>query len=218
LDVWPLSDGSCWEEIRFGWTSGPPCGEEVVIRRVVDPSRRPDRGLRAVGLGGDATDGIHALDARDLAERAGWPDGLRVEEEPGDGIGRRRVDTFLQRAAEQGLRIREYTVPAGGSVQCTVAADDNLLIGRLAANLSAANRVDLSFCDVRGVERLRMSDIPVHAGAGSVVLQYPITYAKAAPSETQVARLVTYDDAGAERLLGEYTFHHTRTLPGPGAW
>jgi len=127
-------------------------------------------------------------------------------------------DTFLQRAAEQGLRIREYTVPAGGSVQCTVAADDNLLIGRLAANLSAADRVDLSFCDERGVERLRMTDIPVHAGAGSVVLQYPITYAKAAPSETQVARLVTYDDAGAERLLGEYTFHHTRTLPGPGAW
>ena len=126
-------------------------------------------------------------------------------------------DTFLQRAAEDGLRIREYAPPAGGSVHCTVAADDDLLIGRLAANLSAANRVDLSICDEHRVERLRMPDIPVHSAAGSVAFQYSITYAKAAPSETMIARLVTFDDLGAERLLGEYTFHHTRTLPGPGA-
>jgi hypothetical protein len=45
-----------------------------------------------------------------------------------------------------------------------------------------------------------------------------IAYAKAAPSETMIARLVGFDDAGGERLLGEYTLHHTRTLPGPGAW
>jgi hypothetical protein len=127
-------------------------------------------------------------------------------------------DTFLQRAAKEGVRIREYAPPAGGSVQCTVGADDDILIGRLAANLSAANRVDLSICDERGVERLRMPDIPVHSGAGSVAFQYSITHAKAAPSETTIARLVTFDDLGTERLLGEYTFHHTRTLPGPGAW
>src|SRR5947209_5723852 len=76
------------------------CGEEVVVRRVVDASRRPDRGLGAAGPGGDATDGIHALDARDLAERAGRTDGLRGEEQPGDGIGRWRVGTFLQRAED----------------------------------------------------------------------------------------------------------------------
>jgi hypothetical protein len=33
-----------------------------------------------------------------------------------------------------------------------------------------------------------------------------------------IARLVTFDEAGGEQLLGEYTFHHTRSLPGPGAW
>jgi hypothetical protein len=33
-----------------------------------------------------------------------------------------------------------------------------------------------------------------------------------------IARLVAFDDSGRERLLGEYTFHHTRTLPGPSAW
>ena len=33
-----------------------------------------------------------------------------------------------------------------------------------------------------------------------------------------IARLVAVDETGGERLLGEYTFNHTRTLPGPGAW
>jgi len=33
-----------------------------------------------------------------------------------------------------------------------------------------------------------------------------------------IVRLVTVDEAGTERLLGEYTFNHTRSLPGPGAW
>jgi anaerobic C4-dicarboxylate transporter len=30
-----------------------------------------------------------------------------------------------------------------------------------------------------------------------------------------IARLVAFDEAGGERLLGEYTFNHTRSLPGP---
>jgi hypothetical protein len=127
-------------------------------------------------------------------------------------------DTFLQRAAEQGLRVREYAPPPGGGVQCTVTAEDDILIGRLAANLSGAKRVDLCFCDERGVEQVRFPDIPVHPGTGSVAFQESITSAKAAPSYKMIARLVALDAAGVERVLGEYTFNHTRTLPGPGAW
>lgn len=127
-------------------------------------------------------------------------------------------DAFLQRAAEEGLRVREYALPPGGSVQCTVTADDDVLIGRLAANLSGATRVDLCFCDAHGVEQLRLPDIPVRAGASSVVYQESMTFAKAAPTNTMIARLVTFDERGSERLLGEYTFNHTRSWPGPGAW
>jgi hypothetical protein len=127
-------------------------------------------------------------------------------------------DAFLKRAAEEGLRVREYAPPAGGSVQCTVTAEDDILVGRLAADLNVAKRVDVCFCDERGVERGRLTDIPFHSAAGSVAFQQPIAYAKAAPSETLIARLVAFDDSGRERLLGEYTFNHTRTLPGPGAW
>ena len=127
-------------------------------------------------------------------------------------------DAFLKRAAEDGLRVREYAPPPGGGVECTVTADDDILIGRLASNLSRAKRVDLCICDQRGVERVRLPDIPFDPGAGSIAFQQSITYAKSASSETMIARLVSMDDAGVEHLLAEYTFNHTRTLPGPGAW
>lgn len=127
-------------------------------------------------------------------------------------------ETFLQRAAEEGLHIRQYAPPPGGGVQCTVTAEDDILIGRLAADLSGAAQVDICLCDDRGVEQFRLQDIPVHAGASSVVLQESIAFAKTAPSNKMIVRLVTFDEAGSERLLGEYTFNHTRSLPGPGAW
>lgn len=126
-------------------------------------------------------------------------------------------DSFLKRLAQDGLRIREYAPPTGGGVECTVTAEDNLLIARLAANLSEANRVDLCICDERGAEQLRLPDIPVQYGASEVVYQESITFAKAMPTSKIIARLVTFDDAAGERLLGEYTFNHTRSLPGPGA-
>ena len=127
-------------------------------------------------------------------------------------------DAFVQRAAEDGLRVREYAPPSGGSVQCTATEDDDLVMGRLAANLSGARRIDLCLCDEQGVERLRLLDIPFRADAPSVVLQESISWMKASPTGMQIARLLAVDDTGAERLLGEFTFHHTRTLPGQGAW
>lgn len=127
-------------------------------------------------------------------------------------------DAFLQRAAEEGLRVRQYSPPAGGSVQCTVTPQDDILIGRLAANLAGARRVDLSLCNQHGVEQLRMADIPFNSETGNVIVQQSITYAKAAPSETLIVRMFDQDEAGSERLIGEYTFNHTRTMPGPPAW
>lgn len=127
-------------------------------------------------------------------------------------------EEFLKRAAEEGLRVREYAPPRGGSVQCTVKAEDDLLIGRLAANLSGAKRVDLCICDPNGIEQLRLPDIPVHRGASEIIYQESITFAKAMPTSKMIARLVALDETGSERVLGEYTFDHTRSLPGPGAW
>ena len=127
-------------------------------------------------------------------------------------------DSFLKRLADEGLRIREYAPPAGGGVQCTVTAEDDFLIARLVANFTGARRVDLCLCDERGVEQGRMPDIPVQYGASNVVYQESISWAKAMPTSKMIARLVTSDEVGGERLLGEYTFNHTRSLPGPGVW
>lgn len=127
-------------------------------------------------------------------------------------------DTLLQRLAEDGARIREYAPPAGGSVRCTVAADDTLVVGRLAADLAGAQRVDLVVCDEHGHERRRLPDIPIGAGTARVLFHESTAFIKAAPTFTMVLRLVAVDDATGERLLGEYTFDHTRTLPGEGAW
>jgi hypothetical protein len=127
-------------------------------------------------------------------------------------------DSFLKRATDDGLRVRQYTPPPGGAVQCTVTEEDDILIARLSASLSGAKRVDLSICDEHGVEQERLPDIPVNSAAGSVLLQESITFAKAAPTHKMIARLVAIDEGGGELLLGEYTFNHTRSLPGPGAW
>jgi len=98
-----------------------------------------------------------------------------------------------------------------------VSADDDLLVARLAADLTTAARVDLSLCDPRGVEHQRIADIPVRTETGAVVCQQSITWAKASPSATMIARLLAVGEKGDERLIGEYTFHHTRTIPGsPG--
>jgi len=82
--------------------------------------------------------------------------------------------------------------------------------------LGGLSRIDLCICDEHGVERLRLPDIPLQSGAGDVIYQESISYAKAMPTSKMIARLVTFDAAGSERVLGEYTFRHTRTLPGPG--
>lgn len=125
---------------------------------------------------------------------------------------------LVSRAAEAGARIREYAPPRGGSVQCTVSADDDMLLARLAADVVRAGQVDLSWCDLGGTEHRRMVDIPVDQGTGDVVCQQSIAWAKASPTASMVARLLAIEPSGTERVLGEYTFHHTRTIPGPPGW
>jgi hypothetical protein len=127
-------------------------------------------------------------------------------------------DQFVKHAAETGLRVREYAPPSGQSIYCTVAAADDLLVARLAADLTGTSRVDLSWCDPLGTEHQRLVDIPVPADAGDVIYQQSITWAKSSPTMSMIARLLAVDDKGGERLLGEYTFHHTRTIPGPPGW
>jgi hypothetical protein len=127
-------------------------------------------------------------------------------------------EEFINHAVENGRRVRQYDFAPGQSVPCTISADDDLLVARLAADLSGVNQVDLSFCDLQGIERHRMTDIPVRTDAGRVILHESAVFGKTSPSMTMVGRLLAVGADGGERLLGEYTFQHTRTIPGPPGW
>ena len=129
------------------------------------------------------------------------------------------ADDLVQHVVSAGRRVRTYAVASGETVACTVSADDEFLVARLAVELRDAGRVDLSFCDAAGVERQRMSDIPVSRDGRR--RPFPGVRSRSrrrGPSATMIARLLAVDVGGAERLLGEYTFHHTRTIPGPPGW
>jgi hypothetical protein len=128
------------------------------------------------------------------------------------------ADEFIRHAAESGQRIRQYDFAPGQTVACTISADDDLLVARLAADLSGVERVDLSFFDPKGNERHRMVDIPVRADMARVIFHESAVMGKKSPTTSMVARMLSIGQDGSERLIGEYTFHHTRTIPGPAEW
>ncbi|HTN50611.1 MAG TPA: hypothetical protein VMK32_14385 [Burkholderiaceae bacterium] len=117
-------------------------------------------------------------------------------------------DAFVQRLAARGLRLRQYHVPHNGSVHCTVAPDDDLLITRLAAPLLGIERLDLERVGTGGSSDLeRLCDVPFDAAAGEVVFTLPMQRIRALPETTVRIRLIAPAPSG-ERLVGEYTLHH----------
>ncbi len=117
-------------------------------------------------------------------------------------------ELFLERAAQQGLRVRQYSPPAGGKVDCTVTAKDDLLIGRLAADLTRVKRLDMCFCDAAGTEQMRFRDIPFGPARSEVIFNYPIEPARSLQASVLLVKLVAVDEQG-DRLLDQYTFNHT---------
>jgi hypothetical protein len=119
------------------------------------------------------------------------------------------TDAFLVRLAAHGLRLREYRVPCNGSVHCTVAPDDDLLVSRLEAPLAGVEQVDavlLNFDEAAGQQRLR--DIPFNRSTGEVVLTPGTKNIRAAGAHTARVQLLAVDRQ-SERLIGDYTFIHT---------
>ena len=189
--------------------------------RPIDPAMLADYWIGIMAAPEEEAVEMHLFECDHCGDRLrqviGLADGIRKLAREGS-LRMIVSDVFLQRVAESGIAVREYRIPPGGSVECTVTAEDDILIGRVAANLSGAKRVDMCICNENGIEQLRLRDIPVHSGRSSVAFQESISYLKSAPSMKMVMRLVGFDDEGSEQLLGEYTFNHTRSLPGPGAW
>jgi hypothetical protein len=120
--------------------------------------------------------------------------------------------SFLETAARHGLRIREYRVPPGGQVACTVTAEDDLLISHLQGDFRGISRLDLA-ARIDGQPEHRILDLPVAPSAAEVILAQAMPAIRAMPSSTMRLRLLAREgegEDGRERLVGEYTFVHTR--------
>src|SRR5207253_903185 len=75
---------------------------------------------------------------------------------------------FVDQLRSGGVRVREYTVPRNGSVNCTLAPEDQLLIGRLQLPEMDTGRVD-AIVTAAGQD-FRLEDVPFDAASGELVM------------------------------------------------
>ena len=123
---------------------------------------------------------------------------------------------FAQRFAREGRRVREYRLEPNGSVNCTVAPDDEVLVTRLAAPLRGVQRLDVaSEISLAPGEWQHAEDVPFDPSAGEVVWIGKIAEVRALPEHTVRVKLLAVEESG-RRELGTYVFRH-RPWPGwPG--
>lgn len=150
--------------------------------------------------------------AAELRAIVGLERGIRACAE-GGGIGAIVTEAFVTELSARGLRIREYRVPRNGSVQCTIAPDDQFLISRLELPLVGVERLDLEWQGDPGFAGHRLDDVPFDVGSGQLLLANHVTAVRALPKATGRLHAIAVD-ADQRRVIGEYTFHHT---PWPGA-
>jgi hypothetical protein len=120
--------------------------------------------------------------------------------------------SFVKTLQADGLRVREYHLEPGGSVACTVAPDDDLVVSHLHASLRGVTRLDLLFDDVDAGQSWRLADVAFDPEAGEVVLAPNTLMLRALDRATLHARLVAVQGE-AEREVGRYTFNHSRFVP-----
>ena len=141
---------------------------------------------------------------------------LRFVQELAEGIGSLLrggelpavvVPAVVERLRRDGRRIREYSVGAGGAVQCTVSPEDDLVLARLGADLRGVSRLDLVSRLDDGPEE-RLTDLPFDSLAGELLFFPPVDVIRARPASVERFGLRAVSPDG-ERLLGRYAFHHT---------
>jgi hypothetical protein len=109
------------------------------------------------------------------------------------------------------MRLREYRIRPGESVNCTIRADEDAVISHIGGSLGGVTRVDVvQRVSVGGVDEpeLRLEDVPFDPAAGEVLFIPEAAALKAMPAHTVRMRLIAVGEAG-EAPLGEYTFVHT---------
>lgn len=138
--------------------------------------------------------------------------GVRVAFRAGD-VAMVTSGDLVQRLTAQGLKVREYRLPHNGSVNCTVAPEDELLVSRLEAPLQGIERLDaLAQLSIEPDVQHRLHDIPFDPQAGEVLYVPKLTEVRHLPAHTLTVTLLAVESGGA-REVGRYTFRH-RPWPG----
>jgi hypothetical protein len=115
---------------------------------------------------------------------------------------------FVEAMRQAGLRLREYRLDPGGSVNCTIRADDDAVVSRLRAPLAGVKRVDLVRMRGGGTPEERLADVPFDAETGEVLVIPSAAWLKTMPAFTMRMRLIAVGEAG-ERAVGDYAFNHS---------
>lgn len=116
-------------------------------------------------------------------------------------------DAFVARLLERKVRVREYRVAHNGSVNCSVAPDDDILVGRLEAPLEGVSRVDVAIRRSLADGEHWMQDVPFDPVRGEVLIAPKLVALRELPTHDMHIRLLACDDQGRHEI-GHYTFHH----------
>lgn len=114
---------------------------------------------------------------------------------------------FVEQLVVQGLRVRQYRVPCNGSVNCSTAPADEVLVGRLQVALQGVQRLDLVADFDFGGDTVWQRDVPFDPTSGEVVLLPALAAVRRMPAHVMQVRLLAVEKEGT-RELGHYSFHH----------
>lgn len=182
-----------------------PCPNPISFERLVlywldDLDEAQSEAIEEHSLGCDAC----AAELRSIAE---LDHGIQACAERG-GMHAIVSESFVQEMNQRGLRIREYRIPRNGSVRCTIAPDDDVLISRIEVPLTGVERLDLEWDGDPAFAGVRWEDVPFRADADTLLLANSVAYVRSLPEATGILRAFAIAP-GERTLLGEYTLHHT---------
>ena len=112
---------------------------------------------------------------------------------------------LVEQIAAAGLRLHQYRVVPGGSVFCSIAPDDDLVIVRLKALLEGITRLDLLLFDIRGKRHDHLQNIPF--SRATVLVAPNMERLGKLPLATARVQLVAVEPTQL-RLIGSYTVRH----------
>ena len=116
-------------------------------------------------------------------------------------------EQFLRRIKDAGFQVREYDLPAGGSVNCTITPDDDFVVSYLHAPLEGVKRLDVLIDDTTSGKH-RANDVAFDSEAGTLASVTSTAYLKTLGHSQQRVRLVAVDGV-EERVIADYTFNHS---------